>query len=70
MSQEPRADVIVAADSDPTQLEGRTVQAMLVHGGAQSAISRLIVITEDRAFGNIRCDLERLAADGSQGYHS
>jgi glycosyltransferase involved in cell wall biosynthesis len=58
MSQEPRADVILAADSDPTQLEGR-LQAMLAHSGR--ALRKLIVINDEPARSEMSAMLERLA---------
>ena len=57
MSQQPRADVIVTADRDPTAVE-RCLQSLLVHGGP--SLRRLIVIDDDSADPDMAAMLGRL----------
>ena len=63
MSQQPGADVIVAADRDPTAVE-RCLQNLLAHGGPH--LRRLIVVDDDSADPDMPEMLERLADDRSQ----
>ncbi len=57
MSQQPRADVIVAADRDPTAVE-RCLRSLLVHGGP--SLRHLIVIDEHSANADMAAMLGRL----------
>ena len=57
MSPQPRADVIVTADRDPTTVE-RCLQSLLMHSGA--SLRRLIVIDDDSANPDMAEMLRRL----------
>jgi glycosyltransferase involved in cell wall biosynthesis len=63
MSQQPRADIIVTADDDPTVVE-RCLQNLLVHSG--SSLRRLIVIDDDSTDPDMAVMLGRLVTIDSR----